>query len=281
MKLALPCVLIFATIAQAQQPAPAPAQPARGEQPAGQRAGQRAAQPRRGQTPAPDRAPATPEATFPSVYSAAEPAELTADPNSPFWKDIKGVSIEKRIDSGEPAPQLKTDVRSRWTDKNLYFLFVCPYEMINLRPDPQTEKDTSRLWEHDVFELYIGSNFDDITKYHELQVSPQGEHLDGKIDATVPTVGIGDEWVWESGWKTKARLDRDNKVWYGEIQLPIAAIDSRPAKAGNEFRINVYRLQGPHPDPPARRDFVAWLPTGEYHPHRPLKFGRLKLMERQ
>jgi hypothetical protein len=62
--------------------------------------------------------------------------------------------------------------------------------------------------------------------------------------------------------------------------LPIASFDQRPVKAGNEFRINLYRLQGPHPPAPARRDFVAWLPTGEYHPHRPLKFGRLKLIEK-
>jgi len=130
-----------------------------------------------------------------------------------------------------------------------------------------------------VLEVYIGSNFDDITKYLELQVSPQGEHLDGTIDATVPRVGIGNEWVWESGWNTKARLDREKKVWYAEIQLPIASFDLRAVKAGNEFRINLYRLQGPHPPVPARRDFVAWLPTGEYQPHRPLKFGRLKLIE--
>jgi hypothetical protein len=62
--------------------------------------------------------------------------------------------------------------------------------------------------------------------------------------------------------------------------LPIASFDTRPVKAGNAFRINLYRLQG-HPPPPARRDFVAWLPTGEYHPHRPLKFVRLKLIEKQ
>ena len=267
--LSVAVALFFASFAQAQQTAQ-PAQPA---PPANRPAAV-------GQTPSADRAPAQPSATFSSVHAAAEPTELTADPNSPFWRDIKGVWIEKRINTSEAAPQLKTDVRSRWTDKNLYFLFVCPYEELNLRPSPQTESDTNQLWEHDVLELYIGSNFDDITKYHELQVSPQGEHLDGKIDATVPRVGVGDEWKWESGWKTKARLDRDKKVWYAEIQLPIAAIDQRPVKAGNEFRINLYRLQGPHPTAPARRDFVAWLPTGEYHPHRPLKFGRLKLVER-
>lgn len=267
-------VVVFASLVQAQQPAT----------PAGQstaRGGQAASSPRRGQEPSADRAPAQPESTFQSVYSETEPSELTADPNAPFWKDVQGVWIEKRIDSAEATPQLKTDVRSRWTNKNLYFLYVCPYEESNLRPNPQTESDTSQLWNHDVLELYIGSNFDDITKYHELQVSPQGEHLDGKIDATVPRIGVGDEWKWESGWKTKARHDTDKKVWYAEIQLPIAAIDERPAKAGNEFRMNTYRLQGPHPEPPARRDFIAWLPTGEYNPHRPLKFGRLKLVERQ
>jgi hypothetical protein len=234
-----------------------------------------------GQTRSADRAPAEPSATFSSVYAASGLAELTADPDSPFWKDIKGVRIERRIDTSEPAPHLRSEVRSRWTASHLYFLCVCPYEQLNLRPDPQTVSDTNRLWEHDVLEVYIGSNFDDITKYLELQVSPQGEHLDGTIDATVPRVGVGNEWVWESGWKTKARLDREKKVWYAEIQLPIASFDQRPVKAGNEFRINLYRLQGPHLPAPARRDFVAWLPTGEYHPHRPLKFGRLKLIEKQ
>jgi hypothetical protein len=278
MTRAIALLFTLSSFAHAQQ---TPTPSAQQTTPAQPRAGQPANQPRRGQQPAADRAPAQPSATFPSVHSAAEQSDLTADPNAPFWRDIKGVWIEKRIDSAEAVPPLKTEVRSRWTDKNLYFLFVCPYEQINLRPNPQTESDTNQLWEHDVLELYIGSNFDDITKYHELQVSPQGEHLDGKIDATVPRVGIGDEWKWESGWKTKARLDRENKLWYAEIQLPIASIDSRPVKAGNEFRINLYRLQGPHPAAPARRDFIAWLPTGEYNPHRPLKFGRLKLVERQ
>lgn len=227
--------------------------------------------------PSADRAPAQPAATFPSVYAASAPAALTADPDSPFWKGIEGVWIERRIDTREPAPHLRTDVRSRWTASHLYFLFVCPYDRLNLRPNPQTVSDTPRLWDHDVFELYIGSNFDDITKYLELQVSPQGEHLDGLIDSTVPRVGIGNEWVWESGWTTHARLDREAKVWYGEIALPIASFDTRPVKAGNEFRINLYRLQGPHP-PPTRPDFVAWQPTGEFQPHRPLKFGRLKLV---
>jgi hypothetical protein len=247
LRLAVPLALVFASVSHAQQPA----------------------------MPAP-----VPEVSvFLSYRADQDAAELTADPESPFWKDIPGIVIDRRIDSGEPAPAaLRTDVRSRWTDKFLYIMAVCPYEHANLRPDPVTNVETHRLWEHDVLEVYIGANFADITKYFELQVSPQGEYLDMKIDQTVAQIGVGDERLFQSGWEVKSRHEADKKVWYGEFRIPLAAIDPRPVQLGNEFRINVYRLQGPHPEPPARRDFIAWQPTGEYHPHRPLKFGRLKLV---
>ena len=223
--------------------------------------------------------PPVPEvAVFLSYRADEDPKELLADPDAPFWKGVPGIVIDRRIDSREPVPSLKSDVRSRWTDKYLYMIGVCPYEKSNLRPNPVTNVETHRLWEHDVLEVYIGANFKDITKYYELQVSPQGEYLDMKIDQTKEVIGVGDERLWDSGWQVKSRHEPTQRIWYGEFRIPIAAIDSRPAKVGNEFRINVYRLQGPHPERPARRDFIAWQPTGEYHPHRPLHFGRLKLV---
>jgi hypothetical protein len=246
MRLAVPLVLFYASVSYCQQPALPPPEPE--------------------------------VSVFLSYRADEDPAELSAAPQAPFWKDIPGIVLDRRIDSREPAPALRTDVRSRWTDKYLYFMAVCPYENANLRPNPVTNVETHRLWEHDVLEVYIGANFEDITKYYELQVSPQGEYLDMEIDQTVPQIGIGDERLWESRWEVKSYHEPAKKIWHGEFRIPISAIDSRPVQAGNEFRINVYRLQGPHPAAPARRDFIAWQPTGEYHPHRPLKFGRLKLI---
>lgn len=73
-------------------------------------------------------------------------------------------------------------------------------------------------------------------------------------------------------------MDRDEKIWYAEMRIPIKAIDERTPKAGNEMRINVYRLGGTE----AERDFfLAWQPTGVWNPHKPEKFGRLKLVEKQ
>jgi hypothetical protein len=57
------------------------------------------------------------------------------------------------------------------------------------------------------------------------------------------------------------------------MRVPISSIDPRPPKAGNEMRINFYRLQGP---PPARKG-IAWQPTGARTHHVPEAFGRIVL----
>ena len=61
-----------------------------------------------------------------SYYSKAD-FPLTADPNAKQWKGIQGV-IAERDQMGEPTPGHRTEIRSRWTAKNLYLLFICPYE---------------------------------------------------------------------------------------------------------------------------------------------------------
>ncbi len=53
----------------------------------------------------------------------------------------------------------RTEVRTRWTAQNLYFLFVCPYEQLNLRPNPKTSTETYGLWNWDVAEVFIGADF--------------------------------------------------------------------------------------------------------------------------
>jgi hypothetical protein len=68
-------------------------------------------------------------------------------------------------------------------------------------------------------------------------------------------------------------VDTANKMLYAELRIPLKAIDKREPVEGNEFRVNIYRLQGPQDD----RDFLAWRPTGVWNPHHPEVFGILKL----
>jgi hypothetical protein len=72
-------------------------------------------------------------------------------------------------------------VRSRWTFYNLYLLFTCAYdanEPLNLKPDPDLEKETNELWNWDVVEVFLGADANNIRRYKEFEISPQGEWVD-------------------------------------------------------------------------------------------------------
>lgn len=208
--------------------------------------------------------------TIKSKFSKTDFA-LTADPATGAWEQIAPVVAELDHFS-KPVPGHRTEIRSRWTKDNLYFLFVCPYEALNLKENPSTESETNKLWNWDVAEVFVGADFKNIKQYREYQVSPQGEWVDLDIDRDNPKPEGG--WLWNSGFKVKARIDRERKIWYGEMRIPIRSIDARAAASGNQMRINFYRIQGPPPD----RKGICWQPTGARNNHVPEAFGLIELV---
>lgn len=203
---------------------------------------------------------------------AAHEAAGDTDPNSGFWRGGPAIFLEND-GRGNPVPGYRSEIRSRWTDRNLYFLFVCPYEELNLKPNPNTTAETNELWKWDVAEVFIGSDFRNIRKYREFEISPRGEWIDLDIDLDTPRHEDG--WIWNSGFQVAARIDAARKVWYGVMQIPYAAIDSRPPAAGNTLRVNFFRSQGARPN----RKALTWRPIGQGTFHVPEAFGTLKLVD--
>lgn len=213
-------------------------------------------------------------AQAPAVSTSAKlkkDADLNADPNSKLWKGVQGVWADHSA-RGELSPGHKTEIRSRWTKDYLYFLFVCPYEQLYLKPEADAVNETNKLWNWDVAEIFVGADFEKINQYKEFQVSPRGEWVDLDIDTKQPKPEGG--WKWDSGFKVAAKLDEANKIWYGAMKIPIGSITDKQMKEGFEFRANYYRIQGP----PPKKVFVAWQATGGNH-HIPEKFGILKLVK--
>lgn len=203
--------------------------------------------------------------------SVGKEIELTADPAAPHWKRVRLVIAENDA-LGKPTPNHRTEIRALWTKNNLYFLFMCPYERLHLKPGASKDSETNKLWEWDVAEVFIGSDFQNVRQYKEFQVSPQSEWVDLHIDRDKPWPEGG--WKWNAeNFKVLARVDEQKKIWYGEMRIPISSVDQRPPKEGNEMRINFYRLQGPPPE----RKGIAWQPTGTRSYHVPEAFGRLIL----
>lgn len=197
---------------------------------------------------------------------------LSLDPDSPLWKNAPSVSFSH--DSMDRDTGLKpTEVRARWSKQYLYLLYIGRYGAMHLKPNPVTDRDTVPLWDWDVAELFLGSDFNNIQRYKEFEVSPQGEWVDLDVRKDLKEF----DWHWNSGFEPAARIDSEHKVWYGAMKIPWKALEdgSREIKAGNEYRVNFYRIEGAPPD----RKFLAWQPTMSASYHVPEKFGRMVLSE--
>lgn len=192
------------------------------------------------------------------------------DPNSSFWSGASRLFIEGDF-YGHPIPAHRTEVLLQWSPNNLYLLFVCPYQQLNLKPNPNLKEETYELWNWDVAEVFIGDNFSNIRRYKEFEVSPQGEWVDLDVNLDNPPHEVG--WVWQSGCEAAARIDAEQKIWYGFMRIPWPSIDKRSPVAGNELRINFYRCQGSDPD----RKYITWQPVNRPAFHTPECFGTLKL----
>ncbi len=173
----------------------------------------------------------------------------------------------------ELVPGHRTQVFARWTQRSLYFLFVCPYEELYMKPSPDTLHETNLMWDYDVAEVFIGADFEKIWQYREFEISPQGEWVDLDIDRKAPKPEGG--WLWNSDFGHAARIDASKKIWYAAFRIPVRSFTEKPPAVGAQYRINLYRIQGPPPN----RKSICWRPTGAPTYHVPEAFGLLRLEE--
>ena len=201
---------------------------------------------------------------------AQRDVELSTIPTSPFWRAAHPIYAESDK-HGRALPKYRTDIRTRWTEKNIYFLFICPYNALYTKPAPNTDHETYELWNWNVAEVFIGSDFKDIKRYKEFEVSPHNEWVDLDIDLNKPHHEDG--WLWNSGFEHVTRIDAAKHIWYVAIKIPFNAIDTRTPAPGNTFRVNLYRTEGP----PKESKEIMWQPVMSDTFHVPERLGLLRL----
>jgi homoserine O-acetyltransferase len=206
------------------------------------------------------------------LVSAFSPRDfaVTADPKSAEWSDAPRVTASRDY-LGQPIAGPPMEIRSRWTKEHLYLFYSCPYNELNLKPDPNVKAETAQLWNWEVAEAFIGSDYDRIGHYKEFQVSPQGEWIDLDINRHDPKAQ--QFMAWNSGFTVAARIDAQAKVWYGAMKIPWKSIDARPPEVGRELRIGLYRIAGKEPN----KSYYSWKATGSKSFHVPKSFGTLRL----
>ena len=167
---------------------------------------------------------------------------------------------------------LRTEIRSFWTDTDLYFLFSCPYEVLNLFLPPQSDAPRRGLWDRDVVEMFLGDDWQNIRHYREFEIAPTGDWIDLAIDLDQKT----NDHTWRSGWESTAHIDETRKIWYAAARIPLSSVSQKPVRAGAQWRMNLYRIDGLGADPVRR--FMCWQPTCVQNRdpnHVPEHFGTL------
>jgi hypothetical protein len=202
-----------------------------------------------------------------SLY-AVEDAPLAADPHSPFWQPAPAVYAELDF-LGNPLPEYRTEIRSRWSATHLSLFFTCPYTELYLKPNPVTARETFALWDWDVAELFLGVSDAEIRRYKEFDISPQSEWVDLDVNLDLPDHTAG--WAWQSGCQVAARIA--SGVWYGALRIPFASIDAVQPATGRVYRANLFRTHGSG----ARRAYICWRAPMSNSFHVPERFGRLLL----
>jgi hypothetical protein len=171
-------------------------------------------------------------------------------------------------------PDSETQVASLWTPTFVYFAFWCKYRTLNIYEADDSAKERWELWNRDVIEAFINPQPERFLHYYELEVGPNNQWIDLEIDLTkTPMNDAG----WNSGFQHATRVDAVHKVWMVEMCIPVKSMGVNGVQPGDEWRLNLYRADGPGDD--TKRRFMAWsqLPAGTSTSfHQPASFGIIK-----
>ena len=126
---------------------------------------------------------ARPTATFSIPHVNGSP-DLNPDPQADVWKRSASTTITKDCTHRIDYPDLASKVQAFWTDTDLYLLFTCPYRKLNVFEPPQNDRPRDKLWDRDVVEFFLGSDWNEIRRYREFEIAPTGDWIDLAIDLT-------------------------------------------------------------------------------------------------
>ncbi len=167
----------------------------------------------------------------------------------------------------EARPELATTVRVLYSDRFIYFGWECPFTKLTVFDQPTVERERMGLWERDVVEVFVGSDWQNINHYAEYEVAPTNERLD--VFCRLPEKNFG----WDGRAQSAVKVDRKRKVFTVEWRMPLEVLSATKPGPGTRWRLNLYRCDK------ANDAYLAWSPVLKGSFHTPEKFGVLEFGE--
>lgn len=212
--------------------------------------------------------------TITSWYCAADFVP-NGDLSKQVWQGVEPIRFEEAAAGRKPYPEAETHVASLWTPAYVYFAFKAKYTSLNCYQGEPIEKERWQLWNRDVVEVFINPEPERVNHYYEFEVAPNNQWIDLVIDLDKkPFNDAG----WNSGFEHATRIEEKSRVWTCEMRIPAASMKAGAITAGQEWRLNFYRADGPGDD--SQRRFLSWSPLpGGRSFHQPASFGIIRFVK--
>jgi len=212
------------------------------------------------------------------MTSKFTPADFLPDGNlsKRVWKDAPRIGFDYDRFGLVHFPDSEVQVASLWTPGYVYFAYWCKYRSLNIYAGEDPAKERWELWNRDVVEAFINPQPERFLHYYEFEVAPNNQWIDLEINLAKTPMNDAS---WDSHFEHATNVDAERKVWSAEIRIPVGSMKVNSIHAGDEWRLNLYRADGPGDD--AQRRFMCWsaLPAGPNKSfHQPASFGIIKFV---
>jgi predicted TIM-barrel fold metal-dependent hydrolase len=187
--------------------------------------------------------------------------------NEPVWQKTTPAWVEYGSLKHDARPELATSVRVLYSDRFIYFGWECPFTKLTVFDTPSADRERLGLWDRDVVEVFVGSDWKNINRYAEYEVAPTNERLDVLLN--LPAKDFG----WDGRAQSAVKVDKRRKVWTVEWRMPLEVLSSSKPEPGTRWRLNLYRCDK------ANNAYLAWSPVLKGSFHTPEKFGVMEFGE--
>jgi Carbohydrate family 9 binding domain-like len=203
-------------------------------------------------------------------------ADFTPDANlgKKVWQKAQWSQFEKSISGKDEYAENRTRVAAAWSDKYVYFAFICNYDVLNVFEGEDISRERWELWTRDVAEVFLNPQPERLLHYYEFEIAPNNQWVDLEITRGEKP---NHDASWNSGFEHAVKVDVKHRVWNAEMRIPLSSMNVARSKPGMEWRVNFFRAAGKGSD--AERKFLAWstIPEGTTF-HVPSRFGILRLV---
>lgn len=198
------------------------------------------------------------------------------DLSKDVWKKASWIRFNHGAFCGTEYPHSETRASAAWSPSNIYFAFFCQYVTLNTYEGEDPAQERWELWDRDVVEVFVNPTPDCMTHYYEFEVSPNNQWIDLEIDKTKNPFY---DPSWSSGFTHATQIDVENHLWTCEMCIPVTSMRAGAPQPGAEWRLNLYRADGP--SSPSQRRLMSWvqIPGGDTF-HTPSRFGVIRFLER-